>query len=142
MQKDETPIPLRPLAEADQELNSWRQLQAMAQQLELQLDFFAKQPVAVRQPKDSLGKKWLRWLGFKKKVFPARSELSPSLLLDKPLALTPDEIQELKPLHALPQTGRPALDRDYMLAANAQGQLVSVFIEKQTGQYFLHGFFD
>lgn len=76
----------------------------------------------------------------------------PSLLLEKPLALTPQEVQQLRFVSSLPSeriesswwqvTTQDLKNRDYFFALSHQGQLLWVFKDRINSQVYLHGYFD
>jgi protein ImuB len=76
----------------------------------------------------------------------------PSLLLEKPVALNEYEIRRLRFVSSLPseriesswwQVAEKELKyRDYYFALSQQGQLLWVFQDRMSSQYYLHGYFD
>lgn len=76
----------------------------------------------------------------------------PSLLLDKPKALTPQEVQVLKFITKFPTeriesswwktTETDLKNRDYYFAFSQHDQLLWVFKDRINSQVYLHGYFD
>jgi protein ImuB len=76
----------------------------------------------------------------------------PSLLLEKPVPLNEYEIHRLRFVSSLPSeriesswwqiTEKELKYRDYYFALSQQGQLLWVFQDRMSSQYYLHGYFD
>lgn len=76
----------------------------------------------------------------------------PSLLLEKPMPLNDYEINRLRFVSSLPseriesswwQVSEKELKyRDYYFALSQQGQLLWIFQDRMSSQYYLHGYFD
>lgn len=76
----------------------------------------------------------------------------PSLLLTKPQALNPYDVQKLHFLSSLPSeriesswwqiSSQDLKNRDYFFALSQQGQLLWVFKDRINSQVYLHGYFD
>lgn len=76
----------------------------------------------------------------------------PSLLLEKPLALSATEVQKLRFVSSLPSeriesawwqiSVQDLKNRDYYFALSHQGQLLWVFKDRINSQVYLHGYFD
>jgi protein ImuB len=76
----------------------------------------------------------------------------PSLLLEKPQALSQHEVQQLQFMSSLPSeriesswwqvSSQDLKNRDYFFALSHQGQLLWVFRDRINSQVYLHGYFD
>jgi len=76
----------------------------------------------------------------------------PSLLLEKPLAITNEELRQLRFVSSMPSeriesswwqlSSQELKYRDYFFALSQQGQLLWIFQDKSSSQYYLHGYFD
>ncbi|WP_374031855.1 hypothetical protein [Bdellovibrio bacteriovorus] len=76
----------------------------------------------------------------------------PSLLLEKPQALSTGEVQKLRFVSSLPSeriesawwqiSVQDLKNRDYYFALSHQGQLLWVFKDRINSQVYLHGYFD
>ncbi|QLY25824.1 hypothetical protein [Bdellovibrio sp. KM01] len=76
----------------------------------------------------------------------------PSLLLEHPQALSAGEVQRLRFVSSMPSeriesswwqlSSQELKHRDYFFALSQQGQLIWIFQDKVSSQYYLHGYFD
>ncbi|HWU44498.1 MAG TPA: hypothetical protein VN132_13700, partial [Bdellovibrio sp.] len=76
----------------------------------------------------------------------------PSLLLAEPLLLAEDDLRRLRFISSLPSERiesawwqlavQDMKYRDYYFALSQQGQLLWVFQDRMSSQYYLHGYFD
>lgn len=76
----------------------------------------------------------------------------PSLLLEQPQALSDEEMRRIRLVSALPSeriesswwqiSSQDLKYRDYFFALSSQGQLLWVFQDRVSSQYYLHGYFD
>jgi protein ImuB len=146
----------------DSSEDRWRRLISFAQQAEIEMGFLQIEPSHLPEtsysfktdwPKEFSPKNLVEWSDDAIQVKSVYSKgLSqsprPSLLLKEPMRLSQIMIETLKVLTRFPTERiesswwKKSQERDYYFAISRKGQLLWVFQDLQTENYYLHGYFD
>ncbi len=146
----------------DSSEDRWRRLISFAQQAEIEMGFLQVEPSHMPEgsfslktdwPKDFSPRDLVEWSEDAVQVKAVYSKsLSesprPSLLLKEPMILSKMMMDALKVLTRFPleriesNWWKKSQERDYYFALSRKGQLLWVFQDLQTENYYLHGYFD